>query len=99
MTPAELARARELLDAWQKGAAREGDLAELRALLPKVLEAGRALLLGIDDVERAAHIANKEAAMPAAPHDQYLARLAAAGIGRSTWHCVVRRELAGRVPR
>jgi hypothetical protein len=43
MTPAELARARELLDAWQKGAAREGDLAELRALLPKVLEAAERL--------------------------------------------------------
>jgi hypothetical protein len=43
LTPAKLARARELLNAWQKGAAREGDLAELLGLLPKVLEAAERL--------------------------------------------------------
>lgn len=36
-----LKRARELLDAWEKGAVREDDLAELRGILPAIFEAAR----------------------------------------------------------
>jgi hypothetical protein len=38
VTPADLARVRELFDAWQKGTARGGDLAELQKLLPQIFE-------------------------------------------------------------
>lgn len=46
-----LARARELLAAWEAGTARECDLAELRRLLPAVLNAAERC----DQIADAAH--------------------------------------------
>jgi hypothetical protein len=56
MTPDELAKARELLDAWQKGSAMEGDLAELRTLLPKVLEAAERAMKAPPAFDRGAYV-------------------------------------------